>query len=196
MEILIWLFLIFVVIISVYYGVCHLIRLFTGCSLEEASVKLHNYVNGTVTYHFENDSSFAETIWHNVRSIIGEKQFEKLKRLSNTAISAPLLAFGIYGGLPTINICAYCDETEKQQLQTILSNIVKAYLHRYGYDTTILNEWKIRDDLKMPYLQIRYSKTKSERQLLATYLAQEQQSIIAKSNTTLFDDTDEEDLDE
>ena len=194
MDLIIALILLFVIVIAGYYGICHLIRLFTGCDFEQAATKLHNYFNGTITYDFTNDNSFVDAVLFNVQNIIGVKQFEQLKRLSNTAIGTPLLTFTVYGGLPTINICTFCDsDTNKQRLETVLTNLVKTYLHTYGYDSTILVEWKMYENLQLPYLQIRYARTKAERQLIASNLMYEQQSIIDK-NSTLVDEEDEEDL--
>ncbi len=196
MELIIALILLFVIVIAGYYGVCHVIRIWTGCDFEQASTKLHNYFNGTITYDFTNDNSFVDAVWFNVQNIIGVKQFEQLKRLSNTAIGTPLLTFTVYGGLPTINICTFCDsDTNKQRLETALTNVVKTYLNTYGYDNTILVEWKMYENLQLPYLQIRYARTKAERQLIASNLMYEQQRIVAK-NSTLIDEEDEEDLDE
>lgn len=196
LELVLGIIIIFVVVVALYYGVCHIIRIWTGCDFEQATTKLHNYFNGTITYDFTNDNSFVDAVWFNVQNIIGIKQFEQLKRLSNTAIGTPLLTFTVYGGLPAINICTYCNnDSDKQRLETVLTNLVKTYLHTYGYDSTILVEWKMREDLQLPYLQIRYARTKAERQLIASNLMYEQQSIIDK-NSTLIDDTDEEDLDE
>ena len=196
MEILLWLLLVFAVIIAIYYGVCHLIRLFTGCDFEEASTKLHNYFNGTTMYHFENDSGFSNAVWENVHNVIGDKAFERLTKLANTAIGIPFLSFTKNGELPAINICVfYKDENEQQLLKTVLTNLIRTYLKTYGYPDELLAEWKMCNNPQIPYLQIRYAKTKKERQILHTILMCEQQKIVAQ-NSTLIDEEDEEELDE
>lgn len=194
MELLLWLLLVFAVIIAIYYGVCHLIRLFTGCDFEEATVKIHNYFNGTTMYHFENDSGFSNAVWENVHNVIGDKSFERLSRLANTSIGVPFLWFNRNGELPTINICVfYKDENEQQLLKTVLTNLVRSYLKTYGYTAELLAEWKMCNNPQIPYLQIRYAKTKKERQILHAILMCEQQKIVSQ-NSTLIDEEDEEDL--
>ena len=116
MELLIWLILAFVILIAGYYGVCHIIRIWTGCDFEEASTKLHNYFNGTTMYHFENDSGFSNAVWENVHNVIGDKSFERLSRLANTSIGIPFLWFSTNGELPTICICVFYKDENEQQL--------------------------------------------------------------------------------
>lgn len=194
LDLFVSLILVFAVAVAIYYGICHLIRLFAGCDFEEASTKLHNYFNGTVTYSFENDSGFANAVWENVHNVIGDKAFERLTKLANTAIGIPFLSFTKNGELPTICICVfYKDENEQQLLKTILTNLVRSYLKTYGCPDELLAEWKMCNNPQIPYLEIRYAKTKKERQILHTILMCEQQKIVAQ-NSTLVDDTDEEDL--
>lgn len=192
--IVITIILLFVVVIALYYGVCHIIKLWTGCDEEEAVAKLHNFFNGQAGLSFENDSGFVNNMWYNVRNIIGDKRFDQLMRLSQTAISTPLLFFGIEGGLPFIAVCVYYnDENEKRVLQVVLTNLTRKYLKVYGYDDTVVVDWKMRYDLNMPYLEIRYARNKEERRILDLHLSNEGNEIITR-NSDVNDDDDDEDL--
>lgn len=196
MELLILLVILFVLAIGGYYGICHIIMLYSGCDFEGAVKKLNNLVNGKAVYTINNDPSFIVTIEDNVRNIIGEKRYAQLIQLSQAAIGAPLLTFGSCDGMSCVNICMYCkDENEKQVLETVLCNVVRTYLHNYGQCEKILAEWRIRDELKMPYLQIKYAVNKSELNALQTELYRNAQKIVMQ-NSAVTDDTDEEDLDE
>lgn len=186
--------LLFILAIFSYYAVCHIIKLWTGCNDLEAVVKIHNFINGNAVYSFENDFGFENAVCENIRNIIGDKRYDQLIKLSQTAISTPLLSFGYYSGLPYIAISMYYeDDNEKQVLENILTNLVRSYLRIYGYGTNILVDWKIRPDLKMPYLLIRYACTKEEKRIIEMTLQTSIKSII-DTNTDITDDTESDDL--
>lgn len=188
--------LLFIIAIVSYYAVCHIIKLWTGCDDEEAVTKLHNLINGKAVYSFENDFGFENAVSENIRNIIGEKRYNQLMKLSKTAISTPLLSYGYYSGLPYIAISMYYeDDNQKQVLENILTNLVCSYLRIYGYGTNILVDWKNRPDLEMPYLLIRYARTKEERRIIEIALQNSVKSII-DINTDITDDDDGDDLDE
>lgn len=196
MEMLILLVILFALAIGGYYGICHIIKLYTGCDFEGAVKKLNNFVNGKALYTINNDPSFVTTIEENVRNIIGEKRYAQLIQLSQAAIGAPLLTFSSSDGMSCINICMYYkDENEKQVLETVLCNVVRTYLYNYGCCEKVLAEWRTRNELKMPYLQIKYAVNKSELNALQTELYRNAQKIVMQ-NSAVTDDTDEVDLDE
>ena len=196
MEMLILLVILFALAIGGYYGICHIIMLYSGCDFDGAVKKLNNLVNGKAVYTINNDPSFIVAIEDNVRNIIGEKRYAQLIQLSQAAIGAPLLTFGSCDGMSCVNICMYYkDENEQQVLETVLCNVVRTYLRNYGQCEKILAEWRVRDDLKMPYLQIRYAKNKSELNALQTELYRSAQKVIVQ-NSSVTDDMDEEELDE
>ncbi len=182
-----------------FYVACYLIRLWTGCNEAEAIAKLHDFINGkaeTVKPSLYNDRGFYEAIESNIRNVIGEKRFEQLVRLSYTAIQAPMIGFWKKGGVSCITISTYYrDNVEKTILKEVLSNVVREYLQIYGLDCLIMAEWKVRDDLNMPYLEIRYAETPEEMRALSIYLQKEQRSIIARNNP-ITDETENEELDE
>lgn len=186
----------FITGIAGYYGVCHIIKLWTGCNSHEAGTKLHNFINGKFPIQFNNDIGFSNDVWENVKNIIGDKRYEQLVKLSQTAIETPLLSFGENSGLPYISISLYYkDQNEKCLIENVLSNLVVKYLRIYGFNTQILVDWKVRYDLKMPFLEIRYARTPEEQNILTFCQRNTQQSIMAK-NSAIIDDTEEDDLDE
>ncbi|MCM1060308.1 MAG: hypothetical protein NC452_08435, partial [Eubacterium sp.] len=196
MDLFLTLLIIFISIILIFYGVCHIIKLWTGCNNDEAVAKLHNFINGTVMYSFYNDMGFINNIYENIKNIIGEKRFEQLVRLSKTAISTPLIFFGENSGLPYIAISLfYADENEKQIIETVLINLITQYLRIYGYYELTLVNWKERFDLKMPVLEIRYARTREEQRILDIGLQNNRQTIISVNNDVI-DDTDSDDLNE
>lgn len=188
------LIIIFLSSIALYYLTIYIIKRWTGCDSAEAEQKLHNFFNGKIHYSLNNDEGFINDVWNNIRNIIGEKRFKQLRRLSQTTIDCPLLAFGYNSGLPYIAITVkYADDNEKQIIESVLTNLVKYYLHIYGYNTRILTDWKIRGDLDMPYLEIRYATNKEENRIMDKFLYNEQRKIISK-NSAITDDEDENDL--
>lgn len=194
MELVVCALAVFVLAIICYYGACHIIKLWTGCNNSEAEVKLHNFFNGTIQYSFCNDVGFANTIWDNIRNVIGDKRYNQLVQLSQTAISTPLLSFGENSGLPYIAISIfYVDDNEKQILESVLTNVVTMYLKTYGFNKSILANWKRRYDLNMPYFEVRYAQTQEEKRILNIELQNNQQNILA-INTEVMDDEDNEDL--
>lgn len=193
-SLLFYLIIFFAIAILCFYCVCFIIKLWTGCTTNEAIKKIHRFCTGTAQQQLYADAGFSDEIWANIRNIIGDKRFQQLKNLSNTAISVPLLSYGMNGGLPYIAVSVFClDNNEKQILETVLTNIVKRYLDMYGYETDILPNWKIRCDLNMPVLEIRYARTQGEKRALGIY-KQIYQKKIVQQYEPVTDDTDCEDL--
>lgn len=191
MSVFLTIILLVAVFIGGYYLAIHIIKIWTGCDNNEATTKLHNFVNGKAQYKLYNDSTFSNEIWNNVRNIIGEKRFNQLVNLSNTMIGAPLLYFNDSVKIPSINVSLYfVDENEKQTLENILVNIVKKYLRMYGYSTDVFVQWLIRYDLNMPYIQINYARTAEEKEALRVCLHSYQKSIL-EQNSDLQDDTED-----
>ena len=142
----------------------------------------------------ESDMGLANEIWDNVRKIIGEDRFKQLQALNTTAIYFPLLFFGVESKTPYIAVSIYYkDDAEKKVLENVIKNVVIRYLSSYGYCTTILSTWKQREDLQMPYLEIKYSRDDEEWNALAIQI-RERQNAIAINNKPIKDTTEDEDL--
>lgn len=194
MELIVNVLLLFILCIAIFYMVCYGIKLWKGCNFEEAVTTLQNVVSGKAAYDFTTDASFADEIWQNVRDIIGERRFQRLVALSNTSITTPLLVCGEKSGLPYIAVSVfYEDENERMVLEHVISNIVIRYLHISAFDMHICKEWKRREDLKMPYLEIRYARTPDEKRILSIMLA-EKQKRITDMETDIIDETGDDDL--
>ncbi len=186
----------FLICIAVYYGVIKMIKMWSGCSDKEATAKLKRFINGTPNYKFEEDIGLQNEIWENVKKIIGEKRFQQLINLSTTAINTPLFFSGVEGILPFIGVAVYyTDNNEKQILENLIVNVARKYLHIYGYDTAVLVVWKERYDLMMPFLQIRYARNEEERKTLAIGIRNQRQ-IISIHNSSIKDDTEDDEIDE
>lgn len=194
-EMLLFIIICFVICMLAYYGVIKLIRIWTGCSSNEAVTRLQKFVNGIPNYRLEEDAGLQSEIWENVKKVIGIKRYQQLCALSTTAISTPLFFAGVEGILPFIAVSLYYqDDNEKRILENLIVNVVKKYLQFYGYDTAVLVVWKERYDLNMPILQIRYARNVEERKTLAIGFRNQQQ-IISMQNSAVTDDT-EDDLNE
>lgn len=196
MDIIILFALVLVVGIGGFYLVVKIIKLWTGLTTQEAIAKIQAFFSGAPQHTLTTDCGFVEEIWGNVKNVIGESQFKQLQDLSKTQIMQPLLFFGEQSKLPFIGVSIYCtDDNQKQILEHILSNIVKKYLAIYGYSTEAITLWKMRNDLNMPVLIVRYARTPEELRILHILLQQQQANIVTK-NSEIVDDTEEECLDE
>lgn len=196
MELILLALGILIILICGYYASIHIIKLWTGCDNDEAASKIHSLINGKVQNGFDSDLSFFNEVWENVKNIIGERRFEELIMLSNTEINTPLLAFGSDSGLPCISVSTYyVDENEKKRLENVFRNIVRKYLHIYGFEPQILINWKTRYDLQMPYINIMYARSKSEKHIMDMLLKSTRKRIISR-NAEVHDETEKERLHE
>ena len=189
-------FVLFVILcIGIFYILCHLIKIWTGCSTNEAVAKIHNFMNGKIEYKLCQDTNFEAEICESIQSIIGDNRFEKILRLNQLNISPPLLFFEDGNGrLPSIGVSVfYDDDNEKNMLANIITNIVRKYLQLYGWSTQVLIEWKTRPDLKMPYLYIRYARTAREQEIMKIELQNRRKKIISQ-HTPVLDETEGDDL--
>ncbi len=194
MNALFELLLIVLFIVFCYFTVILLIMLWTGCNSTQAQKRLHNLINGKVQTKMESDMGLANEIWDNVRKIIGDDRFKQLQDLNTTTIYFPLLFFGNEGKTPYIAVSVYFkDDAEKKVLENVIKNVVIRYLQSYGYCTTILSTWKQREDLQMPYLEIKYSRDDEEWNALAIQI-RERQNAIAINNKPIKDTTEDVDL--
>lgn len=194
MELIVNVLLLFILCIAIFYMVCYGIKLWKGCNFEEAVTTLQNVVSGKAAYDFTTDAGFGDEIWLNVKNVIGERRFQRLVALSNTEITTPLLVCGKNSGLPFVAISVYYeDENEKMVLENVISSIVVRYLRICAFDTRICTEWKKREDLKMPYLEIRYARTPDEKRILSIMLT-EKQKRITDMETDVIDETGEDEF--
>ncbi|MGN0665743.1 MAG: hypothetical protein ACI4KF_04380 [Huintestinicola sp.] len=194
MEIILWISVVFIICTISYYVVCRIIMMWCGCNLHTAMIKVHNFLNGEHEYAFNEDAGFADDVRTNIRNIIGDKRYNQLIDLSQTAILTPLMYFGDHCGLHYIAISVYYDnDNEKQIIQAVISNLTKQYLQVHGYTDDILIDWLFRDDLKMPVLRIKYAMTDDEKRIMAIMKQSKVHDVIT-INTNVIDTEDSEDL--
>ncbi|MVX67020.1 hypothetical protein GKZ28_25545 [Clostridium chromiireducens] len=191
-----WLLLTVAVIYIGFNVICNLVKLWTGCSDNEAITKIHNFVNGKVNYSLAQDCNFVSDIWHNVNNIIGDKRYSELERLSITCIDTQLVSFNYNSGLPYVAITLpYEDNSEKTRLEFTLVNLLKKYLNTHSLNTSVLVDWKVRYDLNLPFLELRYAQTDEELRILKLVLDTEKTNIL-KQYHPLVDDEEEEVFDD
>ncbi len=195
-QLILTLILVLALCIGGYYAVIHIIKLWTGCSIDEAVTKFHNLVNGKAQYTFSNDNGFKQAVAETVKAVIGDKRFNQLIKLNSTGINPTVFFIDDKCVLPYVAVSVYyADENEKQVLENLLTELVRRYLKIYGYCEQVLVDWKVRKDLQMPVLVIRYAQNQEERRILGIRLGEIRNNIVAH-NTDIKDDTDDKDLDD
>ena len=60
----------------------------------------------------------------------------------------------------------------------------------YGYLEPYIVEWKFRDDLKIPYLQIGFATNKFQKKALKAYVERKQKALI-NTNAPLIDESED-----
>lgn len=173
---------------------CLVIMLWTGCSFNEAVIKLREAVNDREQEEFSMDEGIKVDIWNTVKNIIGEKRFKRIVELSETP-TAPMMCFTKTSRLPCVQIVVpYADENEKDVLEHMILNVVKRYLEIYEYKQNVIVDWNVRFDLNIPYLEIKYARNEKENSILNIIQNQRQQKLTI-TNENPIDDMDENDLD-
>ena len=105
-----------------------------------------------------------------------------------------MISFNTNGIVPYIAISViYTDSNQQQAIETVVGNLVRRYLHQYGYPANIAFNWSEREDIHIPLLIIRYARNKQEAQALGWYLNAQRKSIL-EGYTPVTDDTENDDL--
>ena len=111
----------------------------------------------------------AYDISDNMRHIIGDERYNRLRELGYTAIDYPLLCCGSEGESRYIAISVdnLLDKDEKERIESIVVHrVIKAYLANAGYSPLTYHVWRKREDLHIPFLQVFYAKDKEEEAIL------------------------------
>ena len=82
------------------------------------------------------------------------------------------------------------NENEKQRIENNVMNVLKFYFGMYGYLEPYIVEWKFRDDLKIPYLQIGFATNKFQKKALKAYVERKQKALI-NTNAPLIDESED-----
>lgn len=184
---------IFLGALGVFAGAVHLVKVYTGCSTDEAIAKIQNLINGKVVVPLANDPGYYDEICQAIRNIIGEKRYGELVNLNSALCAAghtPVIASGTDLGLACMDITIQPkDDTEKQIIEVVLVDITKKYLVAHGLEPNVIADWKNRMDINSPYLEIRYPDNAQSCKVIRNTIAQKGLAAIG-ANTTLTDDED------
>lgn len=175
-----------VVVVCVFVITRRLVMIWTGCSKEEATKKIQEFVLQKEEYHLATDQMLIADIWSVVKDIIGDSRYDELCKLSR---SSQLFQANYASGLPYLAITvAYSDENEKQRLENVLRALVSKYLSIHGMNKGVLSDWKEDGYLKMPALMIRYAETEEQLKILNACLREETAKIVRKYQPLMDDD--------
>lgn len=195
---------IFLIVVGSFVAACFCVGLLTNCDMDTASEKIRNLGNEFWTKYKDrkaNNNPALEMELRTdceagIRQIVGEQQYQQHCVIAASDID-PLLISTRVGddfNLSRIeNSVYYADDNEKQRIESKLTDVAKKCLKRHGYDTRVLKEWRVRDDLHMPVLVIYYAKTSKQKKILDDELASRRQAVVTR-NTAVIDDTEEVDL--
>lgn len=184
---------IFLGALGVFSGAVHLVKVYTGCSTDEAVAKIQNLMNGKIVVPLANDPGFFNEICQAIRNIIGDKRYGELVKLNSALCAAghtPVIACGTVLGLRCVDITIRPkDDTEKQILEAVLVDITKNHLAAQGLGPEVIADWKNRMDINSPYLEIRYPDNAQERKVILDTIAKDGLAAI-EADTSLTDDED------
>ena len=158
-----------------FYTAIFVVRLWTGCTRDEAITKIRNKVNGIAYITLEEDKGLWTEIWAAIRNIIGDARFEKLKRIYE-AIAASQGGISLHGhhsGLPYIVIILdQLSDAERKLIEAVVVGIVKRHLRTRGLPDSVIVTWGEYDN-GLVYLEIRFGETKEQHDIVRTVLANE-----------------------
>lgn len=184
---------IFLGALGVFAGAVHLVKVYTGCSTDEAVAKIQNLMNGKIVVPLANDPGYYDEICQALQSIIGEKRYDELKKLDSALCAAghtPVIACDTDLGLRCVDITVPPkDDAEQQIIEAVMVGITKKHLAARGLGPEVIADWKNRMDINVPYLEIRYPDNAQDRKVILDTIARDGLAAIG-ANTTLTDDED------
>lgn len=184
---------IFLGALGVFAGAVHLVKVYTGCSTDEAIAKIQNLINGKVVVPLANDPGYYDEICQALRNIIGDKRYNELAKLDAALRAAghtPVIACGTVLGVPCGDFTVQPqDDSEKQIIEAVLTGITKKHLAVRGMGPEVIADWKNRMDINSPYLEIRYPDNAQDRKVILDTIAKDGLAAI-EANTALTDDED------
>lgn len=182
---------IFLGALGVFAGAVHLVKVYTGCSTDEATAKIQNLINGKVVVPLANDPGFYDEICQALQSIIGEKRYDELKKLDSALCAAghtPVIACGTVLGLPCMDITIQPEnDTEKQIIEAVMVGITKKHLIARELRPEVIADWKKRMDINTPYLEIRYPDNAQDCKVILDTIAKDGLAAI-EADTSLTDE--------
>ena len=191
MNLIIFLLLAVAAVFGGYYLLIHIIQLFTGCDKNEATLKIQRFFNGTKQEKIGNNESLFNDVQQAIKDILGDTRYKKLVGLNSPYNDKPLLYCDESGIVPCFIISVvFENENEKQRIENNVINVLKFYFGMYGYLEPYIVEWKFRDDLKIPYLQIGFATNKFQKKALKAYVERKQKALI-NTNAPLIDESED-----
>lgn len=143
---------------------------------------------------FVHADEIADEIGKEVCGVVGDKRYENLRKLAQSAIRESLIFKYRRLGMSCIKVSVYyADDNEKQRLESLLTNVLVSYLSMCRCDTRVYTDWTMRNDLAMPVLRLHFAITKEQQKNLNKAFESRNKKIIAK-NAPVVDDTEEIDL--
>lgn len=182
-----------IVISLVLIGAVFIYAVKHGLNVENIIEKINTYISsdGQPPYHIGNDDDFYAEVLENLHCILGKKRYTQLEVMSK---SVRILGVDKCSGVSRFYACIYCEEHEKQQIESIICNLVKKHLTIHGICCeNVISNWSVRTDFNMQVLQIRFGETKEEQAIINRLMAYEKNTIV-KQNGLVIDDTEDEDL--
>lgn len=184
---------IFLGAMGVFAGAVHLVKVYTGCSTDEAIAKIQNLMNGKIVVPLANDPGYYDEICQALKNIIGERRYDELTKLNSALCAAghtPVIACGTALGLPYVDITVEPqDDTEKQIIEAVMVGITKKHLAVRELGPEVIADWKNRMDINSPYLEIRYPDNAQDRKVILDTIAKNGLAAI-EAGTSLTDDED------
>jgi len=187
-------------LVIIYFLAVRILMLYNKCSEEDAKKKIASWiqenVSGSQKIDKDSDSildaGLIDEIWTRIRLVLGEAIYNQLLKLAG--LGTVLFSENYHSGLPCILISLiYTNDSDKQRIQTALTDIIKERLVPPEYDNRYLVDWRNRSDLDMAVLEIRYAKSEAQRQILDNVIERSRANIVAR-NAPVIDDTEEVDL--
>lgn len=177
-----------------YFTTCLTIMFCTGYNYNEAAELVREKVRGFFEEPLNFDYNYiCSEIDARVHNVIGNQSYNALVGLARAGANPPLIFFSRAGGLPVIDITVNANSTQKAQLESVLVGFLKSYLISLGYSGKVIYCWKYRPDLKLPYLELKYSTKEKEYRILERNIQEIRKKEIAKY-APLIDNTEDEDL--
>lgn len=180
MDVLWGLLAILVVVVLLFYLVRFAIRLWTGCSKEEAAEQIYAVMRrSTADYQLAKDALLIQDLWDAVHTVIGDVRYKQIEQLSQ---HMPIFACGAASGLPYIALAVSCNNAnEKAQIESLVRQKVERALAIHGKQQRVLEDWKFNPDLQMDMLVVRCAETKEEMEILLSTHAYNGNQMIQRN---------------
>lgn len=175
--------------IALYHVTLHIIKMWAGCSHQEAEQKVHNFLNGKTQYHLNEDNMLFDECFYNIRSVIGENRFNDLEQFSR---STQMVWTGIMSGIPYIAFTVtYNDENEKDRIENLIKNSFMKFQNIHQLSNITITTWKNNKILNLPTLFIGYAENSEQEMLIKKHILHQNRKLNEKYQP-LKEETDDD----